>query len=572
MRSPLGGTTEALVKAARRGSTFVPTPPLSDGSLLKALVAAGVVCGLGMAAGCGDSSPGEDGGGGTGAGSSVSMTPAPGGVRRLTSSQMRYSIEYLLGSEAAITFDVWDDPQLRGFEAIAAAELAIGANDVSTLETAVGLAVDTSLLDLSHLAGFVPCVQGAQDAACFETVATEFGRLAWRRPVEDDEKGRLVAIANEAQTWASGDFTTGLRYQLSAIFQSPNFVYQVELGTPLSEGRHVLSGYEMASRLSFFLVHRTPDVALLDAAASGELDSEEGLRQHAQRMLALPEARRSLDRFFAELYLIRDLTEISKDATVAPDWGPGLAVSMQEEMLRFLQDIVWTRDADAREIFTSTRTFVDANLASFYGVAIPAGGWALADLPADQGRFGLLGKAGFLARFAHPKMTSPTRRGRFFREKLLCREIPPPPPGVDTTLPEPTEPKTMRERLEAHAANEQCAGCHGLMDPIGLSFEHFDPVGRWRATDNGFEIDTSGKSSDIEFDNPEDLAKYASENSAQCFVRNFWRGSMGHLETEGEEPAIEELEAAFADGGFKIQDLMVELVVNPGFRQVGEPK
>ncbi len=534
------------------------------------LLAACCGVGLGSFAGCGDDDS-QPGGNGAGAGSSISITPAPGGIRRLTSSQMSYSIEYLLGADAAATFDVWDDPQLHGFESIAAAELAIGANDVSALEQAVTLAVDTSLLDSSHIAQFASCVSASPTTECYTSVATDFARVAWRRPVEDDERERLVAIATAAQEWGSGDFNTGLKYELMAIFQSPNFVYQVEIG--VGDGpKRPLDPYGLASRLSFFIVHRTPDVELLDAAESGALDSDEGIRTQVRRLLATPDARRSVDRFFAELYLIRDIDTLDKDAALYPGWNESLGKSMQEEMLRFLQDIVWTRNADSHEVFTSTKTFVDANLAPFYGVAAPASGWGEAELPEGKGRVGLLGKAGFLARFSHQSETSPTRRGRFYREKILCREIPSPPAGTDQTLPEPAEPTTLKAKLDGHVADEQCAGCHALTDPIGLAYQHFDAVGQWREKENGFDIDTAGKSIDIEFEGPEDLASYAAENSAACFVQNFWRGSMGHEETEGELEAMASLEDDFAASGFKIQDLMVELTVNPGFKTVGEPK
>ncbi|MFO0550826.1 MAG: DUF1592 domain-containing protein [Polyangiaceae bacterium] len=542
------------------------------------LVLGGALCvTAAVAAGCGDDSPvgpGGAGGEGGGAPDPFELTPESGGIRRLTASQMRYSIEYLLGSQAALSFDVWVDQQLHGFESIAARELAVGANDVSTLETALGQSIDASLTDKSYVARFAPCVTTTADTACYGDFIDGFGRAAWRRPVEEDERARLLAIATDAQTWANGDFATGLRYAMLAIFQSPNFVYIAEVGEPdETTGFRKLTSYELASRMSFFLLHRTPDVELLDAVENGSLDTDDGIRAEARRMLALPEARRSLDRFFSELYFIRDLTDVSKDPTAYPQWNDELATAMQEEMLRFLQDIVWTRDADAREIFTSKDTFVNPLLAGIYGVNAPAsGGWAKVTLDDSQGRAGLLGKAGFLARFAHPKLTSPTRRGRFFREKVLCREIPPPPPGVNQSLPEPTEPKTMRERIEAHALNDQCAGCHNLMDPIGLAYEHFDAMGLYRDKENGLDIDTAGKSGDLEFDDATDLAQLAADNGARCFVQNFWRQSMGHLETAGEEDAINLLEKSFEKGGYSLQDMMVELCTNPGFKTVGEPK
>lgn len=538
------------------------------------VVASVILAAVGLGGGCGDSSSDGDvtgGGGQGGEGSGIfTLDPAPGGMRVLTSTQLRYSLEYLLGVDAAAGFEVWSDSQLHGFESIGAAELALGSNDISTLETEVTQAVDAALLDVAHLAQFTPCVQSAPDAACYTSVASDLGRVAWRRPLEQEEITRLVAIANQGQAWGGGDFDTGLKYQLMAIFQSPHFVYMAEIGEG-EPGSRELGPYELASRMAFFLQHRTPDVELLDTAAAGGLADSEGIRAQARRLLATPEARRGLDRFFGELYLIRDIPLVSKDAGLYPEWSESLALSMQEEMLRFLQDVVWTRDADAREIFTAEDTFVDATLAAFYGVTGGAG-WTKVSIPVGQERFGLMGKAGLLARFANNDETSPTKRGRFFRERIMCREIPAPPAGVDTTLDPPTGPMTMRQRLEPHRADQSCAGCHALMDPIGLAYEHFDSVGRFRETDEGLEIITADESLGLEFEGPTDLAQIAEDSAAACLARNFWRQSMGHLETEGEADSLALLEESFAEQGYSLQSLMVELTASPAFKRVGEPK
>lgn len=540
------------------------------------VVAVAGLGGLGLQA-CGDDTDTNDGGGGSGgSGGSTpgALDPGPAGIRRLTSSQLRYSVEYMMGAEAALAFDVWTDPQLHGFESIGAAELSLAPNDITTLDIASRAAIEVSLDDVSSIAQIAPCVQTTPDTACYGEVAAQLGRVAWRRPLTDDEKQRLTAIGVEGQTFGAGDFDAGLLYELMAILQSPNFIYMAEIGEEGSGEHRTLTALELASRLSFFLLHRTPDVALLDAAEAGQLDDTDGQLEQTRRMLALPEARRAMDRFFSELYLIRDIASLSKEAELYPAWNDQLARSMQEEMLRFLDDIVWTHNGDSREIFSSRTTFVDATLAAFYGVAPPTGGWSQVELPEDQGRAGLLGKAGFLARFAHPVRTSPTRRGRFVREKLLCKEIPPPPGNVDQTLPEPSpsDPKTMRERLSEHANNPDCSGCHTLMDPIGLAFEHFDATGQYRLDENGFDIITQGKSGDLEFEGPEDIGAYLAENGSACLVRNFWRQSMGHMETKGEASMLEIVERAFADEGYSVQELMIAIASNPAFRLVGDPK
>jgi hypothetical protein len=499
------------------------------------------------------------------------IVPAPGGIRRQTTSQLRYSFEYLLGTDSAVLIDLWTDPQLRGFESIAAAELSFGANDVSSMELTFNLAIDTALANPATLEGFAPCVVSSPNAACYETVVDDFVSVAWRRPVESDERARLLAIASEGQAWGSGDFDAGLKYMLSAVFQSPNFLYLVELGEGSDAIRRPLNGYEVATRLSFFINHQTPDVALLEAARTGSLDTEAGVRKEAERLLKKPEARRSLDRFFSELYLIRDISDITKDPAVEPGWNDALAAAMQEELLRFLQDIVWTRDADAREILTSADTFVNPLLAEFYGVPAPANGWQKVTLEGQGDRVGILGKAGLLARFGHPDSTSPTKRGRFFRERLLCRTINAAPPGVDTTLPA-GDFKTMRERLEVHNEVASCASCHRLMDPLGLTMENFDLVGRYRETDNGNEIITKDESGDLKFDDFADLSEQAAERSGPCFVSNFFRQATGHEERDGELEAVDALVASFEDKGFHIQELMVEMALSPAFLNVGLPK
>lgn len=543
------------------------------------LIGSALLLALGLAGACGDDDPGGTGGGGAGSVVEKNTVPAPGGIRRQTSSQLQYSIEYLLGSEAAALVEVWDDPQLHGFESIAAAELALSANEVSTLETVITQAIDSSLLDLSHIAKIAPCVMQNPTPACYDEVASKLGRVAWRRKVEPDEQARLVAIGNQGYAWAPqwgfDAFKTGLKYELSAILQSPNFVYIVEVGEKDGDYRRLTSG-ELATRMSFFLVHQTPDVALLDAADAGELANDEGVKKQARRLLATPEARRSVDRFYSELFLIRDLSNLSKDPAKYPQWNSAIARSMQEEMLRFIQDVVWTRNADARELFTSTSTFVDANIAPIYGLTPPTSGWAAATLKPEHARPGILGKAGFLARFAHPNITSPTRRGRFFWEKLLCEEIAPPPPGVEAVLkPDPpTGHVTMKQKLAEHYLDDSCKNCHLKMDSAGLAMENLDSIGQYRANDEGLTLETYFEYGEMKFASVADLGNIlaADERATACIVKNFWRQSMGHLETDGEVAALEALTEAFVSSGYKVQEALVEMTVSPGFKLVSEPK
>jgi hypothetical protein len=250
---------------------------------------------------------------------------------------------------------------------------------------------------------------------------------------------------------------------------------------------------------------------------------------------------------------------------------------MKEETLRLIDDIVWTRNSDAREILDADYTFLNSTLAKVYGVAAPGTEWAKVTLPVAQNRVGFLGQGSFAARQSAPSRTSPTRRGLFVEARLLCNEIPPPPPGVNTMLPDPdpATPKTMKQRMVAHEKDPQCAGCHSFLDPIGFALEHFDAIGAYRTTDNGLPIDPTGEVQGLgSFDGPVALAALIRNDprSAQCMIKNLYRAALGRLEEEGELPAIEALDKGFSENGYRIQDLLVELVASPAFRLVGPPK
>jgi hypothetical protein len=415
---------------------------------------------------------------------------------------------------------------------------------------------------------------GPSDTACHKQFVESVGRLAWRRPLEDTEVTPLVEIAQAAAT-EYADFNRGVEYALSALLQSPYFLYIVEVGEPDAEDgtRRRLTGYELAARMSFFLVDATPDAALLDVVESGGFDTDAEIRTAAKVLLEKPEARVALRSFFGELYHLRDLPDIQKE----PQWAPTMPVSLREETFLFIEDVVWTRNADAREMFTADYSFVNNELAGLYGVSAPMPGFQKATMPAAQKRSGFLTQGSFLARFAHPNKTSPTRRGKFLKDKVLCDPVPPPPANVNTTLPadDPDNPQTLKQKLLKHQENESCASCHLSMDPIGFALENFDHFGMYRTTDNGLPVDPTGEVVGLgAFDGAKELGTIiaADVRTSRCMIQNFIRSSMGHLETSGEIPAIDALDVAFEKSGYKMQDLMVELVASPAFQLVGEPK
>lgn len=508
------------------------------------------------------------------------FSPAPGGLRRLLRHQYLGSIRYLLGDAAAVAAAPPEDYALHGFDAIGAAELALQSTAIEQLEESARAIAVAAISDRARLGGFVPCVlEPAPADACYEKVATDLGRLAWRRPLVAEEIAALVDIAVQARNWGADDFSTGLQYELMALLQAPDFLYVVEVGEPGDDpANRTLTANELAARMSFFLLGRTPDRELLDAAATGQLDAPEQVRAAAAAMLARAEARATLSTFYSELLMLRDLPGVMKSDELFPQFTPELAQAMQQETLRLIDDIVWQRDDDFRALFDADYTFVDSTLAAFYGLPAPAQpGFQPVPLAPEQGRAGLLGHAGLLARFAHPSQTSPTRRGLFVRTKLLCEGVAPPPPGVDTSLPppDPDMPQTMKQKLVQHMEDPNCNSCHSTIDPLGFALEHYDAIGAFRQADLGLPIDATGNVADLgAFDGARELAALIAtdERAAACVIKNFVRGALGHVETLGERPAFEDLEQVFADGGYRLQHLLVELTASPIFRSVGAPK
>jgi hypothetical protein len=534
--------------------------------------------GSGGAGGDAPTATSSSGSSGTGGAPVVPIKPAPAGARRLIGRQYLGSIRTLLGDNAAKAATAPGDPQLNGFETIGATDLATPASSVETYETSALAVASAVVNDPAVVTTILPCVpSGAADYACLRQFVTTFGRLAWRRALTDAEVTRVTATG-VAAAQAYSSFDAGLGTTISCLLQSPYFLYIIEIGAPDKVDPTVqrLTPLELATRMSFFLLNSTPDAQLLDDAEKGALDDEAGIRATATAMLQRPEARTALAAFYSEVYHLRELTTATKDPQLYPQFTPALKASMQEETRRLIEDVVWTRDADAREIFSANYTFVDADLALLYGAAAPpGGGFAKVTLPAEQKRAGMLGQASFLTRGAHDKETSPTRRGNFVREAILCDPIPPPPPTVNPVLPDDGTPKTVKQKLLQHMNDPSCANCHGLMDPIGFALENFDPIGQYRTVDQGFPIDTTAQTDDLgAFAGAPELAVLLTKDqrTSDCMVEKLYRQSMGHLETQGEQPAVDDLRKAFSGKGHSIQSLLVELSVSPAFRLVGAPK
>ena len=518
------------------------------------------------------------GNGGSGGAEPQAIVPAAGGARRLIARQYVGSIRTLLGDAAAAAATPPADPQLLGLESIAARDLATPPNYVELYETSARNIANVVVSDPASYAKLVPCTPaGVADAACLRQVAEGFAPTAWRRPLTEVELQRLTAVGTTAAT-GFNQFEAGVKNVLSAVLQSPNFLYIIEIGEPDAEDPTVrrLTPTELVTRMSFFLINSTPPAALLQAAAEGGLDTDEEIRALADQLVAQPEAQAALDAFYDEVYLLRNLATTPKDAVLFPEFTPTARAAMREETLRLVRDVVWDRDADAREILDADYTFVNGELAAIYGIpGVTGDAFVKVTPPAEQQRRGFLGHGSFLARAAHAESSSPTRRGAFVQDTLLCNPVPPPPPDVNPTFPPELEGLTAKEKLVQHMEDPSCKSCHQGMDPIGFALEPFDAIGRFRTTDQGQPIDPSGEVPDLGvFEGPGDLATLVHDDprSATCMVKKLFRHSMGHLETKGERPAVIALGDGFIADGHSLQSLLADLCVSPAFRFVTDPK
>lgn len=517
---------------------------------------------------------------GAGGGPSALGLPA-GGVRRLLRGQYLRSVEYLFGegavdaARAAGSFP--EDNRLSGYAAIGAAQVPPALDAPASWDRLAERIADAVVADPTTVAAHVPCIEDDQDDSCYEALAEGLGRLAFRRPVLPEEKDWIVGLASEGRA-LDGEFSTGLKYAVWGIASSPNFLYIVEAGQPDPDrpGWNALTGYELVTRLSFFLTNTTPDSALLDAAEAGAFDAPAGIADAARSLLEREVARDGVWDLLRDSLDVDRVLSVPKDAGIFPDFGPTLREAMVEELRRSIEEVVWTRNGDFRDLYRGTATFVNSQLASHYGLTGPAEGWEKVEFPSAQGRSGLVTSAAILTGTAHAQTTSPTLRGRWVRERLLCLTTPPPEPEDHPALPETAESTvTTRQRVAELTDDPTCRECHDELDPLGFALEHFDAIGRYRATEHDLAIDATGAIPSLgSWDGASELVEQLLEGDlvARCFVLHLLRAGLGHLESSGEEQAIEELTQSFVEDDHRLRALLVTVATSPLFRYVATPE
>lgn len=483
---------------------------------------------------------------------------------RLTAQQYDNTVRDLLGIEEA------SGDTLAGSDG----RIGVFSNNtdavvgLTTVEQYGLLARELAQSATTDLSGLVPCDPAQGEASCAEDFIADFGARALRRPLSPEAQQAYQELFEVGQ---EESFETGVRMVIEAMLQSPRFLYRVEGGTPMPEapGVLVLDDYELASRLSYFLLDSMPDAALMEAAAAGELSTREGLRAQAERLLAKPEAVDALARFHFQWLGIEEVEDKPKSPRI---WDENLAHDAVEELRRFVAATIIEGDGSLQTLLTGRMSHASPELAKFvYGQAEPIAQEGEAfELPEHHG--GILLRSGFLAAHSHDERQSPVLSGYVLRNRLLCQSFQP-PAEVDTTPPEPDPTTSTREQYTEMLADPYCMSCHNLINPLGFSMLNYDSIGRFQTTEpGGHEVDASGDlvGTDVDgyFEDAVELIDQLaqSEDVADCVAAQWFDFAVGHPPHEADECGLSQAREVFRESGYDLRALILSIIETDTFR------
>jgi hypothetical protein len=534
---------------------------------------------------------GQAGAGGAGTGGTTGMAAAGGAstpscvvtpgiapARRLTRAEYNATVRDLLGetTRPADAFpaeigstEFGNDARSLDFSRLLMEQYFIAAQGMAARVTADGAT-------LARVLACDPATLG--EDTCAATFIERFGQRAYRRPLAADEQARLLGVY--AAVRPGSDFPAAVGAVLQTMLQAPQFLYRVEIGTAVPDNPTLvkIDHFEIASRLSYLLWGTMPDDALFAAAARQGLGSKADVLVEATRMVQDPKAREQTGYFHQLAFKTGGIKSLTKDAALFPSWTAGLGGLLAQETARFLDYAVWEGGGSFTDLFTASYTFMNQDLARFYGVSGPTG-TDLVRVDLDPTRAsGFLTQAGPLTLLSSGTLTNPVRRGYFVRSDLLCDAPPPPPPDLNVVPPEPAPGQTTRESFAQHSSDAACAGCHRLLDPLGFAFESFDAIGLPRTMEQGKPIDTRGElvgtDQDGQFLGARDLLQRvaASKNARSCYVKHWYEFGYGRGVSAEDECVLTTLDAEFERLGLRVPDLIVALTqIDPFLYKAVDP-
>jgi Protein of unknown function (DUF1592)/Protein of unknown function (DUF1588)/Protein of unknown function (DUF1595)/Protein of unknown function (DUF1587)/Protein of unknown function (DUF1585) len=513
------------------------------------------------------------------------IDPGPVFMRRLTNSEYAYAVRDLLGIDAAATVAMFPaDLTAREFMSGRFDNTSV-QQTISTLHGSRYMAAATQFATSvvtapDTRAKVFGCDPTQGDAtACLTSFVSRFGRRAYRRPVTSDESQALLNLAA-----SEPDKQEAASLVLQAMLMSPNFLFRVEVGAAPNAVRPdlvPLTGYELATRIGFFMLGRTPDDALLDAAAAGRLDTAQGAEEVTRGLLSDPRMRESMTNFASQWLQTNRLPAIQRDPAQFPSFGPELMQSMQGEFTRLLDDFMFTPKSSFLDLYTAPYGYADAKLAAIYGTSNPgANGLGRVDFSGSADRGGFFTTPAFLTATTRGNDTSVIQRGLYVRQVVLCDELPQPPPGI--TPPEVKPGESALDAETRHTVDPVCAGCHVRINPVGHGLERYDAIGQLRTKyPNGQPVSQSGHVDGLatpDYAGGVELGRIVKESpsSKNCAVAHGFRWAMGRPEAlpttinglpdTNDACTLADLGKKFAGANYDFSELVVALVTSDAFR------
>lgn len=547
--------------------------PVISSRVLRALSAVTALCSIGailMAASAGQAdAPTQQ----------QAQQPQVPKFRRLTEAQYRATIADIFGPDIKVSGRFEPDMRVGGLLAAGTSAVSLTPAGAEQYEQ-IARGIAEQVVDAKHrdrLVGCAPSASDPQGAACAADFFKRVGLRIYRRPLTDGEVKLAVAQTLAAAATVK-DFHGGLAIMLTAMLSDLPFLFQTdrEVANASAPGGRTIDAWSRASKLSYFLWNSTPDEQLLQAAADGSLMTQAGLVRQVDRLMASPRFETGVRSFFDDFLQLEGMMSLSKDGIIYPAFRSSAAPAAREQTLRTITTLLVEENGDYRDLFTTRRVAMNRQLSPLYRIPYGPRDWSMITLPDQDPRVGLLTQISFLALHSHEGRSSPTLRGKALREVLMCEHVPTPPANVNFTIVQDTSNpafRTTRERLKAHLDDEECASCHKLTDPMGLTLDSFDGAGQFRPTENGVPIDTTGMLDNVSFTDSAGLGKALHDNPkvTQCAAQSAWRYAAGRSLLPSEEPLTTRLHEDFAQAGFRIRPLFRRIVIDPQFFAVRAP-
>lgn len=534
---------------------------------------AAITAGIGGSAGASGSAS-ASGTGGSSAGGAAALDPGRKELHRLNTVEYNATVADVLGTTLQPANGNWRGGELAGFDNIASV-LGVDEAQYERYFTAAGTIAAEVFASDAIRSRFVTCE--LHDPSCVRASIEAAGLRLFRRPLAPEEVTTYQRVHDTAVTLGDAP-SAALELTFHALLSSAEFLYRIELDTdPRSAEAHPLSGFELVSRLSYFLWSSAPDDALFALAADGSLHDPLVLSATVDRMLDDPKSERFVAHFAGQWLGARDV--LSHPVGDKPfEWSPQVALAAGDEMLRFFSEFLRT-DRSFFEFPTADFNYVDEWLAALYGMPRPTTALERVEYTSDR-RAGFFGLAGFLALTSFDRRTSPSLRGSWIAGNMLCQPPDDPPPDVPELESEGVDLSelSVREMLERHSQIPSCAGCHALFDPYGLALEEYDEIGQHRSMyADGTPVDASAALPRSET-HPEGLAFTGLEGLAQvvgsdprlgeCLAEKLLTYGLGRTITPADQPYLEQAQAVWTAAGEvqSIRRLIRTLVLSEPFR------